>query len=346
MTTEAESTQFKDFTFALRDAWPYIHSSGSETLRSDASKLMHETGDFALEDPKVGANLNRRLFHVLMRAQAHITNDQRKKALSRVLHHHSQAQEGWILSGNRPDGDLPPRDHSMRAKEYWESRPYPAQLHHWTGLELRQHLNVHNYPPNTIKDRLEGHVKKICDALVSGLYVPPEVMADDAGQRATADAIMTFKANRYASEASERQEENRLAFVFAAGRAGGWRSALSDLLLRAAKAIQHPAKVGLDKWIAGGFKVVEMDGGYPHPIMVCAFDDSKGCRVDLRDGRYEPNSLYATFHSIRMDEACSIYRELLDQGKVSQAEIELVIGYQGMQYMPQPVVTARYPREG
>lgn len=346
MPSEADINQYSDLTFALRDAWPYIHASGSESLRSEASKLMRETGDFAHEAPRIGPDLNRRLFHALTRAQTYVTDDRRNQALYRVLITHSKAQEGWILSGNRPDGDLPPRDLSMRPKEYWETRPSPASPHHWTSQEFHQHLLKHSYPSNTISDRMQVHETKVRDALVNGLYVPPEVIADEAGQRAVADAVDMTRANRYAAEASRRQEVNRKAFLMAAALPGGERALMRELLLGAAKANLRPVSGGLDKWVTGGYKQVQLKRGYPHPIMVCAVEDSKGCRIDFRDGRYEPNSLYSTVRSTRMDDACRIYADLLESGEVTREEVRLVIGSQGMQYLPRPVVQAVYPRGG
>lgn len=80
------------------------------------------------------------------------------------------------------------RDLSMKKRDVWETRPYPAKLHHWTAGEFERFIIEHNYPGNTIKDRKRFHVQAIKDALVRGIAVPKMVFETEEAQFALTDA--------------------------------------------------------------------------------------------------------------------------------------------------------------
>lgn len=349
MNNDSIQAQYRDLFFALYDAWPMVKECNDEALKRECSSIMRENGDFAVKPAKIGPALNRRIYFALERAQRVVAehpwvSNTRKDQVRGALSKHADSKEDWIRSGNAPDSKPPERDFSMRPKEYWETRLSPAQPHHWTRAEFLKHLSDHRFPPNTIKDRLEVHVQVIRDALLAGEYVPAEVLADEAGQQAIGDALLRVRSDAYAKAASEAQESNRQMFFQA--RVGYEGEFLQDLLSQAAAASIEAAQPGLDPWLASGYKLVEPNESYPHGIMVCALGDSKGGRIDFRDARYEPNSLFGTVHSIRMDEAATIFCRLLDEGRVTTEEVQSVIGYESMQYLARPVVQAVYPRGG
>ena len=96
------------------------------------------------------------------------------------------------------------RDLGMRKREYWETRPHPAHVHHWLEAEFEAFLREHSYPPNNIGDRLVERVRSIAAALKKGLYVPPAVMQEPSGVEALADAILHVQAEDQAVRAEDR----------------------------------------------------------------------------------------------------------------------------------------------
>lgn len=52
-----------------------------------------------------------------------------------------------IETGNACDAPVHTgRDLSFRKVEYWESRPYPTKLWHWTEAEIDAFLAKHRFP--------------------------------------------------------------------------------------------------------------------------------------------------------------------------------------------------------
>lgn len=87
------------------------------------------------------------------------------------------------------------RDLGMKKKESWETRPYPAKLHHWMADEFRAFLYQHNFPGNTIDDRMRIHSQSIKDALVHSEPVPKNVFESPEGVNALEDALTEVKAD-------------------------------------------------------------------------------------------------------------------------------------------------------
>lgn len=257
-----------------------------------------------------------------------------------------------IREGNAFAGMGAARDFSMRPKLYWETRPSPAAPHHWTRSEFLAHLETHRFPPNTIDDRLRVHVDSIRDALVKGQYVPPEVMADDAGKEAVEAAITLIRSNSYAARASAAQQENSQQLKGALFRGPGLSANLREIFFNAAKApLQAINGSTLYRWPAGGFKEVDIDG-YDHPVRVCLLASEGPSWVELCDGRYHPQSIYSCLKSFSMEEVGQIYLEIADEldaegvtDALSFEEVTTVMGPGCEQYLQRPVVQASYPRD-
>lgn len=354
MNAQALKNQHTDLVLAHREAWSIVHGGGDQKLEADCLEILRANGDFA--PSIITLAVNGHLYCVLERVDAYIQNrwarDSLKDHILRVLTDHLDVKLSWIRTGNKPDGAAPTRDMSMRPKEYWETRPTPAFAHHWTGDELRDHLIANRFPSNTIDDRLEYHVAQITRALAMGKYVPGEVLASTSGLRAIDDAFMRVRSSIYAQQASRTQNRNQKAFAQSlcarAGKQLAPGEALMEILLAAAKATQEPMQAGLESWVAGGYKRVDLSAamGYEHPVMVCALGDDRGVRLDIRDGRYGPNSLFSTLLSMRMEEVAPILIDLIESGQASASEIRSVIGYRAMSYLDRPVVQVVCPRGG
>jgi hypothetical protein len=346
--------QYGSMIMATRAAWPLVHKLGSHKLQADCAAVL--PAKRKVSTPAVTLASAGSLYCILEKVDAFLQNLRAPMPLKdQVLTTLTQGLDvklNWILTGNKPDGEPPARDLSMRPKEYWETRYSPAASHHWTNNELHEHLIANRFPPNTIRDRLEHHVHLVTTALVEGAYVPSEVLKDETGLRAVNDAFMRVRSDVYAQNASRTQARNQQAFnkclALRDGKYLRHGEALKEILVMAAKAPQEPMQNGLDSWVAGGFKRVFPSPamGYEHPLMVCALGNSRGVRLDIRDGRYDPNSLFSTLFSIPMENAAPLLIDIYESGQVNATEIESLIGYQGIPYLHRPVVQVSYPKGG
>ncbi|WP_206146782.1 hypothetical protein [Burkholderia sp. Tr-20390] len=66
MPEAALREQYKDLIFALQDAWGHIHGSRNEDLKTRAQAILSECGDFADKPPVISADLNIRIYRVLV----------------------------------------------------------------------------------------------------------------------------------------------------------------------------------------------------------------------------------------------------------------------------------------
>lgn len=264
--------------------------------------------------------------------------------MSRDLQSHEDLEAALmrISAGNAhaaPEGFV--RDLSMRKKEYWETRPYPNVLWHWTEAEFSSFLDQHRFPPNTLRDREEGRVLAIRAALVRGEFIPPEVMADEATAQAVSDAMMEVSANFSAAAKSQAQQEGMREFDRAIGSylpETDFQQRLDALLVQAARAPGRPIEAsGVDR-VLSEIKEVELEG-LPFKLTVSLrtpneynVHSGKKKWLDVRDARYNDVSLYGTVGRIQFEQAESTFRRLMDTDQVTIAEARSVMGAQWQPY--------------
>jgi hypothetical protein len=236
---------------------------------------------------------------------------------------------------NKPEGFE--RNLTFREREYWETRPYPMVLSHWTEAEFDRFLAEHRYPPNTLRDREVSRLLAIRSALVRGDYIPREVMEDGPTVDAVADALMEVSAS-FAYEARNRQQQlGVLAFEKAIGylhSAGEYHMRLDALLAQAATAAGRPATERGCTLILSEIKEVGLDG-LPYNLTVSMRTPDEHNRhsgsklwLEIRDGRYNDVSLFGDVHRVPFCQADSIYRRLLETGAVTLEQACTVMGYQ------------------
>lgn len=212
-----------------------------------------------------------------------------------------------MQNGNPVPGQA--RDLSMRAKEYWETRPSPAKPHHWTATEFAAHLRRNSYPPCTINDRMVTHGIAIRRALVKGEFVPSAVMEAEEGRAALADAIMEVKSLDEGAFRLAQQEAAASQFDAVAADP----SVVQRLVVAGAKL------AGLAK----GFTPQPQDVvGYPRPVWCAVIDD----RVVVKDTGWDFRSLYGTVHEVERAAAESFLRDALLEGELSLEDSRWFMG--------------------
>jgi hypothetical protein len=240
---------------------------------------------------------------------------------------------------NKPEGFE--RNLSLRKPEYWETRPYPQLLSHWTESEFDQFLVEHRFPPNTLRDREVSRMLAIRSALVRGDYIPREVMEDGPTVNAVADALMEISA-RFAYEArNQEQQLGVLAFEKAIGylhSTGEYQMRLDALLAQAATATGRRATDSGCSLILSEIKEVGLEG-LPYNLTVSLRTPTSDNRysgtkvwLEVRDGRYNDVSLYGDVHRIPFIQADSIFRRLLQSGAVTLEQACTLMGYQWSPY--------------
>lgn len=258
-----------------------------------------------------------------------------------------------ISAGNAhaaPEGFV--RDLSMRKKEYWETRPYPQVLWHWTEAEFSAFLDQHRFPPNTLRDREEGRVLAIRAALVRGEFIPAEVMADEATAQAVSDAIMEVSANFSAAAKHQAQQDGTREFDRAIGcylSEAERQQRLDRLLMQAARA---PGR-SIEGWgvhrTLSDIKDVALEGvSFSLTVSLRA---PSGCDVhadakkwlEVRDARYNDVSLYGAVGRIPFEQAESVFRRLVETDQVTIDEARSLMG---TQWQPYTVVSVTRSSEG
>lgn len=255
-----------------------------------------------------------------------------------------------VKTGNaahEPEGFV--RDLSLRKPYYWETRPYPNVLWHWTEAEFDQFLAEHRFPPPTLRDREVCRVLAIRSALVKGDFIPREVMADGPTAEAVADAVMEISA-RYAYECKSREQQmGTLEFEKAIGylhSVDEYRTRLDALLTLAACATGRRATDSGCTLILSDIKEVGLDG-LPFNLTVSLRTPTKENRhsgskqwLEIRDARYNDVSLYGDVHRVPFDKAECIFRRLLEAGTVTLEQACSVIGNQWKPYLYVSVTTS------
>lgn len=89
-------------------------------------------------------------------------------------------------------------------------KKWPVHIHHWTHDKFEQFMREHRVPVNTWKDQQEARRQSIIQALLKGLPVPAEVLAEDS--ELEADAEMHRKAD--AAAVFYQEECKRLKEAF------------------------------------------------------------------------------------------------------------------------------------
>lgn len=227
------------------------------------------------------------------------------------------------------------RDLSMRQREYWETRPYPAKRHHWTEAEFEQFLETHRYPSPTHRDHLVGRSTDIRNALVAGEFIPEEVMADPSTQGAIGDAIMTIEADEAGAMKRHVQEQGQAQFKRAIGyceHIDVYQSRLDGLLAMAARAEGRKVGMGGLSDILSPVKPVSLEGlefgltvsrrthpqGSPH--------HGRRSWLEIRDARYNDVSVYGDVYRIEFADAEVIYRRLLEAQQITLPQVRSVMG--------------------
>ena len=248
-----------------------------------------------------------------------------------------------VKTGNaahEPEGFA--RDLSLRKPEYWETRPYPNVLWHWTEAEFDQFLTEHRFPPNTLRDREVGRMLAIRSALVKGEFIPREVMDDEPTAEAVADAVMEISA-RYAYEVRNKEQQlGTLEFEKAIGylhSVDQYRTRLDALLAQAACATGRRSTESGFTLILSDIKEVGLDG-LPFNLTVSLRTPTKENRhsgskqwLEIRDARYNDVSLYGDVHRVPFETAESIFRRLLEAGAVTLEQACSVIGHNWKPYL-------------
>lgn len=251
---------------------------------------------------------------------------------------------------NAPQGFA--RDLSLRKPEFWDTRPSPKVLWHWTEAEFSAFLAQHRFPGNTLRDREAFRAQTIRDALVRGDFIPREVMADAPTAAALADAVISVRAS-FAYEAADRhQKQGKAAFDAAIGystsHAGVYHARLADLLVSAARAKGRTVNCrGLDiSRVLSEIKEVALDG-LSFGLTLSTRTPEQPNRhfgqklwIEVRDARYNDVSLYGDVHRIPFEQAEGIFRRLLDTKVVTLAEVRTLMGPQWQPYMQVTVVSS------
>ncbi len=147
---------------------------------------------------------------------------------------------GETAQGLAADG----RSRVMRKREYWETRPHPAHVHHWLSDEFEAFLLEHSYPPNTLRDRMVERTRSIAAALKKGWYVPQAVMQEASGVEALDDAILSVMADEQAVSAEDhyRRMCERFVTQLAGLYPGSEDNATSALVLAALGGTKGPCQ--------------------------------------------------------------------------------------------------------
>jgi hypothetical protein len=249
-------------------------------------------------------------------------------------------------AGHQPDGFT--RDLSLRKPEYWETRPYPNVLWHWTEAEFDQFLTAHRFPPNTLRDREVGRMLALRSALVKGEFIPREVMDDASTVNAVADAVMEIQ-SRYAGEARNHEQQlGTLAFEKAIGLHSTAEYCLrrGALLAQAACATGRRATDSGCTLILSDIKEVGLDGlGFN--LTVSLRTPTKENRhsgskqwLEIRDARYNDVSLYGDVHRIPFERAETIFRNLMESNQVTLDQARSLMGPYWAPYLHVAVTTS------
>ena len=232
-----------------------------------------------------------------------------------------------IRSGNQHRRE--PRCLALVRGEYWETRTVPAKPHHFTGKEFEAYLWAQRFPPNTIEDRIRHHVQVIRRALLDGQFVPVEVLNDESGKAAVADAGMDVRAAREAEFARAQTEDATRHFEIAIGchqPHGRPDAVMREMLIRAAKGVLHPGYSSFNTLLARGHKQVSVDG-YPRALWLAACQgQNRASWISIRDTGWHLDSLYGEIYRVPFSNAETVYREGLIAGVLTPSEVSSVMG--------------------
>ncbi len=205
------------------------------------------------------------------------------------------------------------RDLGMRKKEFWETRPYPAKLHHWMADEFRAFLYEHRYPGNTIEDRMRFHTQSIRDALVRGEPVPKNVFESPEGVYALDDALIHVKGDdgwafnaardRYLQELFRDSVAKRRASIAQV-------DPLEELFMKAVKLCAEK-----EVSVSPDFTV----DWHERPLRVFQLDDPKLFRV--QDADFHQGELFGGLENIKREDAESWAAKAMEKGDVSYDDV-------------------------
>jgi hypothetical protein len=215
-----------------------------------------------------------------------------------------------IAKTQQGNGSDVPRDMGMRKREVWETRPHPGNPHHWLAEEFHAFLLEHNYPANTIKDRMRGHALCIREALVRGRPVPQLVMQSQEGREALEDAMMEVGAHDEGAfhVAQDRYVHELFATSLAARRACvpfADRDPLAEVFLKAVGlCAQNQVSVSPD------FTV----DWHEHPLRVSQAENGKSFHV--QDARWAATAFGGHLQRIERSDAEIWVSKAMSQGQL------------------------------
>jgi len=242
-----------------------------------------------------------------------------------------QAVEDAIRQGNSPLFEITPARNLSIKKEILDSRPHQVAAHHWTEAEFVAFLDEHRYPPNTYRDRLFYRLTVIRDALVNGLYVPPEVMHEAETATAIEGAIMEIRFAESAARANAAQAENVARFELELG------DRKSELVRLACLAPATYFQNGLDCTIGRAKRFSMADVSMPLVVIQMTAPEYSRYHLNKRwfavkDSRYPDPSLFGELKRIEHAAFESECRKLLELGQLTLTQARTLMGETWMPY--------------
>jgi hypothetical protein len=254
----------------------------------------------------------------------------------------SSSQRLAAMRAGNPER-MTPRDLRMVKGEFWQTRKVPAMAHHFTRGEFEAYLGAERFPSNTLLDRVHVHTASVRRALVTGLFVPQEVMQDVAGVEALGLAEMEVAAQAESAWKLAQQAEAVAVFERAIGYTvpyGVPRDALRKALLVAARGTLEPCSQGFEKWVSGGYKQIDLEG-HPRGVLVALRMGVNGQQwLEMRDAGWHSASLYGAVHRMDYLDADCIYAEAILSGEVSLEQARSVMGCRWQPFMRVTAVTS------
>lgn len=212
-----------------------------------------------------------------------------------------------------------------------ESRPYPVNWAHWTEGEFYQFLIEHNFPPNTIRDRLTARRYGVRAALESGKFVPAVVLEGEGMAEIVNDAIMMVKAAIHSEVMIEMEKEQAIRFE---KWMGFWHSQekyteMKTSILRAAFVqAQRPCEscltVQVPQWESGTVTIKLIEEVRPrHGRFGTTFS---GVEKHIKIMNGSNPHYYASLMSIKWKEVEPLIVEMMRAGEISMEQIWLLTG--------------------